>query len=155
MVVSYKLKKKELVFLLDLFGSINTLPQKFGEIYIDSNEHMAIAGKLHHKGMITLFEKDFSVDRGMEYIFKKIYDSDVVFSDNDYQQWFYCGGTFVVIISMSVLNSEEYIVTPLSDISQLTESLKESEKQGFIGYRGFEGESDKKDLMKFLTEYYV
>ena len=39
MSISYRLKKKELVLLLDLFGDAGSLEQNFGDIFISCEEY--------------------------------------------------------------------------------------------------------------------
>lgn len=154
MVLSYRLKKKELIFLLDLFGDVNTLYQKFGVVYIDDAEHTELAKGLHKKGMVTVSKNTVTVDHGIEFIMKKMYSSDIVFSDDRLDMWCYCCDDFIVVITVSKRDTGVYLVTPIKDIGELFEKLEECEVTGVSVKKGVCGEYDITGLRKLLSEFW-
>ena len=60
MSVSYRLKKKELVLLLDLFGDAGSLEQNFGDIFISREEYDETAEALRKKGFVNVRSETIS-----------------------------------------------------------------------------------------------
>lgn len=124
-MISYRLRKTELVFLLDFFGDIKTLPQSFGNIYIDRQRYSEIADNLHTKGIIKLIDSTASVDLAVEAIFDGIYSAAVVFTDENLDIWCYCSDKIIIIIRSDHIRKNEYIITPVSKSDMLEEILEE------------------------------
>lgn len=122
-MISYRLKNKELVFLLDLFGDVNSLPQSFGNIFIDRDEYRLTADGLHEKGFVTVCGDTVSADLATEMLFCRIFDADVVFTDKTTDIWCYCCEDMIVLIRDDTVRHGEYLVTPFEDTDELAEFL--------------------------------
>lgn len=122
-MISYRLRKKEMVFLLDFFGDINTLPQSFGNIYIDRQRYSEIAEDLNMKGIINLIDQTASADTAVEVIFRSIYESSVVFTDESLNIWCYCNQDIIILIRYDHIRKNEYIITPLRTTDMLAEII--------------------------------
>ncbi len=137
-MLSYRLKTKELIFMLDCFGQVNSLPQGFGNIYIDVRQHGEIAWRLHRNGMITYINGTAVTDRILSDIFKNIYSSEFIAADSNLDIWIYCSDFIIVTIERDRLCSEDYIMTPLQNAEELKEKLTENgySEASFDLYRG-------------------
>lgn len=124
-MISYRMKNKELVFLLDLFGDTGNLPQNFGNIYIDKDEYRKIAEEMHEKGFVSLFGDTVCADIATEFMFRRIYDSDVVFTDKTTDIWCYCCDDVIILICDDSVRQGEYLVVPFEDTDELDEFLCE------------------------------
>lgn len=153
MVVSYRLKKKELIFLLDFFGDVNTLGQSFGAVYIDENEHRKIAKDLHRKGLVTFMKNEVTVERGIECIIKKMYDAQIIFADSGYSLWVYCCKEFIVILRLSERISDEFLVTPLRNKDELYECFDEFGLNEFVFEKNTDRGCSIEEVREILAEY--
>ncbi len=124
-MISYRLKKTELIFLLDFFGDINTLPQSFGNIYIDCQRYSEIADDLHSKGIINLIDSTASADLAVETVFRGIYAAKVVFTDENLDIWCYCSHNIKIMIRSDHIRKSEYVITPFQTSDMLEEILED------------------------------
>jgi hypothetical protein len=110
MSIFYRLKKKELVLLLDLFGDAGSLEQKFGDIYIDRDEYDRTAASLERKGFVSLNGKNISAESGMEIMLKSIFSAPAAFADEQAENWLYFSdGLIVTVRADSAFGPEFYL----------------------------------------------
>ncbi len=156
MAISYRLKTKELIFFLDIFGDPGSLFQGFGHIYIDRKEYTVIAEELNRKGMITFSGKNVFVERGISVIMKNIYAADTVFADSGLERWAYCTENMISVVRLSRNCPGEYLVEPYFKISELFEDIADEAGNSKVMdfYKGIEGAFDTKSSREILEEKY-
>lgn len=98
MGICYRMKKRELVLLIDLLGDINSLEQKFGDLYINCREYENTAEILHKKGFAMVCGERIIPDRCISYIIKKMFDSELVFVREDAGEWIYCSEEILISV---------------------------------------------------------
>jgi len=138
--------------MLDCFGQVNSLPQGFGNVYIDVRQHREIALKLHQSGMITYINGTAVTDKILSDIFKNIYSSEFIASDSQLDIWMYCSHDIIVTIERDRLCSEDYIITPLRNAEELKQKLTENwySEASFDLYKGSYEKYNLNDFIKLL-----
>ncbi|MBE6853027.1 MAG: hypothetical protein E7505_06075 [Ruminococcus sp.] len=149
---SYRLKKKELIFLLDLFGDVNKLEQKFADVYIDREEHRKIAQALHEKGFATIINEEIIPDSHIAFLIKKFYSSELMLSDESVSVWLYCSEELVLRVASGDISPSEYIITPFikEDLEDMADGLGNSV---FSVMRGSNGTVEAGGLCRFIREF--
>lgn len=138
MSISYRLKKKELILLLDLFGDAGSLEQKFGDVFISRAEYRSTAESLHKKGYVTVSEGRITADNGTAFIMKRIFDSPLVFSDGNADGWLYCSEKMMIFIDLSPVFTDEFRITTAVSDEEKTELSESLEGRKFTAVRGRE-----------------
>lgn len=137
MITSYRLRKKELVFLLDLAGDINKLEQGFGNIYINFEEHNKISAQLQDKGFVIKGRNEMIyTDSSISYIMNTIYNAKFAATDSKLNTWIYCSENLAVVISAGGLCADEYIITPYPLTEFLSKDFEIDSKEIFNIFRG-------------------
>lgn len=156
MAISYRLKIKEFLFLLDIFGDPGSLVQGFGHIYIDKTEYRAIAEELDRKGIVTISENNIFAERGVAMLLKNIYSADTVFADSNLEQWVYCSDNIITMVRYSKNCPGEYLIEPFFNIGELFAGLSERNpgKIRLDFYKGMSGSYDNKKAAELLEEKY-
>lgn len=156
MTISYRLKIKELVFLLDIFGDPCSLPQGFGHICIDKTEYLMIAEELNRKGIVTLSEKNVFVERGIAVLLKNVVSAETVFSDSELERWVYCTDKMFTVIRISKNCPGEYLIEPYFNSGELLADIAEEKDKevSFEFYKGITGTYDIKKGRELLEEKY-
>lgn len=153
MGLSYRIKKKELVLLLDLAGDVNSLEQRFGDIYIDHDEYIKTAEVLHKKGMITLSGSSVIPECHVHFIAEKFFTSPLVLSDDKPDMWIYCSEDLIISVELSNLFVSEYILTPLIADGEKRDFFETVSGRNFFILRGGKGTVSGTELAKFTGEY--
>ena len=156
MTISYRLKIKELVFLLDIFGNPCSFSQGFGHIYIDKTEYLMIAEALNRKGFVTLSGKNVFVERGISVLLKNVFSADTVLADSRLERWIYCTDKMITVIRMSKNCPGEYLIEPYFNTSELFDDITEENRRSVSMdfYKGTEGTYDSKKVKELLEEKY-
>lgn len=148
MSFSYRLKKKELVLLLDLAGDVNSLEQKFGDIYISRDEHEKTVLELQKKGMLTVSGDCVIPESRVGFVTDRFYDSELVIADEKLETWLYCSEDIITAVSTGGIFVSEYIITPLVSDEDKKEYFSDLCDRKFSVLRG-----ENRDLIKFTGEY--
>lgn len=153
MNISYRLKKKELILLLDLFGDAEKLEQNFGNVYIDRDEYTVLSEALHRKGFVTLSGNSISAEGVISFMMETVYSAPLVFADEKSECWIYCTPEIMIYIRVNTAGGLEYLLSAVSDAEDrdmLTENI--SDRQ-FRIIRGGSGNTDGADLVSFAEAY--
>ncbi len=151
-MISYRLKKNELIFLLDFFGDVNTLPQSFGNIYMDQCRCSRIAANLHCKGIINLIDGTASVDTALEIILRRIYTAGVIFTDEILDIWCYCNEDMIVVIKNDQIRKNEYVVTPMQSTEIMKKILEnDNNSSEFLILHPFYEKVSKKKILDLIS----
>ncbi len=132
MGICYRMKKKELVLLIDLLGDINALEQKFGDVYISREEYESIAESLHKKGFAMICGEKIIPDRCISYIIKKMFDSELVLVCEDSGEWIYCSDEIII----SVRFETEYRIRTAVSGEERRELSEDISDRGYVSVRG-------------------
>ena len=132
MGICYRMKKKELVLLIDLLGDINALEQKFGDVYISREEYESIAESLHKKGFAMICGEKIIPDRCISYIIKKMFDSELVLVCEDSGEWIYCSDEIII----SVRFETEYRIRTAVSGEERRELSEDISGRGYVSVRG-------------------
>ena len=127
MSISYRLKKRELILLLDLFGDAGSLEQNFGDIFISREEYDETAEALHKKGFVNAGEKTISPESGIALMMKHIYSAPLAIADTGAGVWIYCSADLAVVLQINTAFGMEYkLYAAASDYerTELNEELK-------------------------------
>ena len=108
MSVSYRLKKKELVLLLDLFGDAGSLEQNFGDIFISREEYDETAEALRKKGFVNVRSETISPENGIALMIKHIYSAPLALADTGSGVWIYCSADLTVMLKVNTAFGMEY-----------------------------------------------
>lgn len=152
MSISYRLKKKELILLLDLFGNPESLEQKFGDVYISRDEYEKTALSLHDKGYITVTDGRIKADNAAAFIIKNIYDSGVVLADENADGWLYCSDDIIIFADLSPLFSDEFRIRTAVTYEERHELCEELGERNFIFLRGGKGRISGEEINTFTGE---
>lgn len=150
MNISYRLKKKELILLLDLFGDACTLEQKFGDVYISRADYESIAASLHEKGYVTVNSGRITADSAAELIIKKMYSSEYVLEDTEVSGWLYCSEDITLFIDFSTVFRDEFRIRTVLSEEDRKELSEELTGRTFSILRGGNGTVSGADAV-FLT----
>ncbi|MDO5148451.1 MAG: hypothetical protein ACI4KB_11965 [Oscillospiraceae bacterium] len=132
MGICYRMKKRELVLLIDLLGDINALEQKFGDVYISREEYESIAESIHKKGFAMVCGEKIIPDRCISYIIKKMFDSELVLVCEDAGEWIYCSDEIIISVRFE---TEYRIRTAVSD-EERRELSEDISGRKYVSVRG-------------------
>ena len=143
MSISYRLKKRELVLLLDLFGDAGSLEQKFGDIFISREEYDETAKSLHEKGFVNANDKTISPESGIALMMKHIYSAPLALADTGAGVWIYCSADLAVMLKINTAFGMEYRLYAAVSEKERTELAAEFESDDLKIIRGTKTELDK------------
>lgn len=152
MDISYRMKKKELIFLLDLCGDVNSLEQRFGNVYISSDEHKNTARRLDEKGLLIVSGNKAVTDNAAAGVIERFYLSPLVLASEKLDIWLYCSADMVLAVRMSSLFAYEFVLTPLFD-DDISEFITENETSFFTVFRGGDGKVLNNEAAAFIRGY--
>ncbi|MDO5559062.1 MAG: hypothetical protein Q4F95_05630 [Oscillospiraceae bacterium] len=153
MAVSYRLKKRELIFLLDRLGDINSLYQGFGFMYLDSEDCMNAAKGLADKGVLTIAGENIYLDRGFRYIIQLVFCASCVACDEEISLWIYWNDGVSLLIEPDSLSEGDYIITPLSCADDLELKLSDDYPDSrFIIFASEKIRTDLPGLIGYLNK---
>lgn len=135
MSISYRLTKKELILLLDLYGDINSLEQRFGDVYITSDEHRRISDELEAKGFVTVSGESIIPDTQIGFITEKMYSAGSVLADADADMWLYCSDDIIVTLNAGRFGNFGFTVGTVMYGDELSEFADEIRSRYFTEYR--------------------
>ncbi|MBQ5990200.1 MAG: hypothetical protein IJL67_11975 [Oscillospiraceae bacterium] len=150
MSISYRLKKKELVLLLDLFGDAGSLEQNFGDIFISREEYDENAEALHKKGFVNTGDKTISPESGIALMMKHIYSAPLALADTGAGVWIYCSADLAVMLKVNTAFGMEYRLYAAASDEERSELCGEFIPDDLKIIRGSEAEFD--ELAGFIKE---
>jgi len=150
MSISYRLKKKELVLLLDLFGDAGSLEQKFGDIFISREEYDETAETLHKKGFVNAGNDTVSPENGMALMMKHIYSAPLALADTGSGVWVYCSADLIVMLKLNTAFGMEYSLCAAASDEERSELGTELKSCDLKIIRG--GKDVYDELAGFLKE---
>ena len=150
MSISYRLKKRELVLLLDLFGDAGSLEQNFGDIFISREEYDETAESLHNKGFVNAGDKTISPESGIALMMKHIYSAPLALADTGAGVWIYCSADLAVMLKINTAFGMEYRLYAAASDEERMELCGEFIPDDLKIIRGSEAEFD--ELAGFIKE---
>ena len=151
MSISYRLKKRELVLLLDLFGDAGSLEQNFGDIFISREEYDETAEGLHKKGFVNASDKTISPESGIALMMKHIYTAPLALADTAAGVWIYCSADLAVMLKINTAFGMEYRLYAAASEKEKLELVTEFESDDLKIIRGTEAQLD--EFAGFLKEF--